>query len=288
MKALSARRLPSAHGARMNDMTRSIKSVELPNRVKLQYVEQGDPAGVPVLMLHGGTDSWHSFEPVLPYLPESIHAFVLTQRGHGDADRPATGYRTRDFAADVAAFTSALELGPAIIVGHSMGSTNAKRVAIDYPERTRALVLAGSFATYRNNPVLVEFWESTVSRLTDPIDPGFVREFQESTLAQPVPSAFLDTVVRESLKVPARVWRAAFAGLFEDDFAAEFEKIAVPTLILWGDRDALARRADQDALLSSIAGSRLAVYQGAGHALHWEQPERFAADLASFIKNQVR
>ena len=288
MKALSARRLPSAHGARMNDMTRSINSVELPNRVKLQYVEQGDPAGVPVLMLHGGTDSWHSFEPVLPYLPESIHAFVLTQRGHGDADRPATGYRTRDFAADVAAFTSALELGPAIIVGHSMGSTNAKRVAIDYPERTRALVLAGSFATYRNNPVLVEFWESTVSRLTDPIDPGFVREFQESTLAQPVPSAFLDTVVRESLKVPARVWRAAFAGLFEDDFAAELEKIAVPTLILWGDRDALARRADQDALLSSIAGSRLAVYQGAGHALHWEQPERFAADLASFIKNQVR
>ena len=288
MKALSARGLPSAHGARMNDMTRSINSVELPNRVKLQYVEQGDPAGVPVLMLHGGTDSWHSFEPVLPYLPESIHAFVLTQRGHGDADRPATGYRTRDFAADVAAFTSALELGPVIIVGHSMGSTNAKRVAIDYPERTRALVLAGSFATYRNNPVLVEFWESTVSRLTDPIDPGFVREFQESTLAQPVPSAFLDTVVRESLKVPARVWRAAFAGLFEDDFAAELEKIAVPTLILWGDRDALARRADQDALLSSIAGSRLAVYQGAGHALHWEQPERFAADLASFIKNQVR
>jgi non-heme chloroperoxidase len=39
-----------------------------------------------------------------------------------------------------------------------------------------------------------------------------------------VPSAFLDTVVRESLKVPARVWRAAFAGFFEDDFAAELEK----------------------------------------------------------------
>jgi hypothetical protein len=38
-----------------------------------------------------------------------------------------------------------------------------------------------------------------------------------------VPSAFLDTVVRESLKVPARVW-AAFAGFFEDDFAAELEK----------------------------------------------------------------
>ena len=64
-----------------------------------------------------------------------------------------------------------------------------------------------------------------MSRLTDPIDPGFVREFQESTLAQPVSCAFLDTVGRESLKVPARVWRAAFAGFFEDDFAAELDKI---------------------------------------------------------------
>ena len=69
----------------------------------------------------------------------------------------------------------------------------------------------------------MEFWESAVSRLTDPIDPGFVREFQESTLAQPVPQAFLDTIVQESLKVPARVWRAAFEGFLEDDFAGGAE-----------------------------------------------------------------
>jgi non-heme chloroperoxidase len=260
-----------------------IRSVELPGRVRLEYVEQGDPAGIPVVMLHGVTDSWHSFEPVLPHLPESIHAFALTQRGHGDADRPAAGYRTRDFAADVAAFTDALGLGPAIVVGHSMGSTNAKRFAIDYPERTRGLVLVGSFASYRNNPVLVEFWESAVSRLTDPIDSGFAREFQESTLARPVPPAFLDTVVRESLKVPARVWRAAFEGFFEDDFAAELGEIAAPTLALWGDRDGLARRADQDALVAGIAGSRLVVYEGTGHAVHWEEPDRFAADLTAFV-----
>ena len=198
-----------------------VKSVQLPGRVRLEYVEQGDPAGIPVVMLHGVTDSWHSFEPVLPHLPESIRAFAVTQRGHGDADRPASGYRTRDFAADVAAFVDALGLGPAVIVGHSMGSTNAKRFAIDYPERTRGLVLVGAFASYCCNPAVVEFWESAVSTLTDPIAPGFAREFQESTLARPIPPAFLDTVVRESLKVPARVWRSAFAGFFEDDFAAE-------------------------------------------------------------------
>ena len=58
-----------------------------------------------------------------------------------------------------------------------------------------------------------------------------------------------------------------------------------PTLIVWGDRDALSPRRDQDALLTTISGSRLVVYEGAGHALHWEQPERFAADLVAFAKS---
>src|SRR5688500_18876730 len=91
-----------------------VKSVELPTGVRLPYVEQGDPAGVPVLLLHGYTDSWRSWEPVLPHLPNAIHAVALSQRGHGDADRPASGYRPEDFAADVAAFVDTLGLRPAI------------------------------------------------------------------------------------------------------------------------------------------------------------------------------
>ena len=123
---------------------KDIKSVELPNRLKLPYVEQGDPSGLPMLLLHGVTDSWHSFERVLPYLPRSIHAFALTQRGHGNADRPAKGYRTRDLAADVALFADRFNVRSAVVVGHSMGSTNAVRFAIDYPERTLGLVLMGA------------------------------------------------------------------------------------------------------------------------------------------------
>jgi pimeloyl-ACP methyl ester carboxylesterase len=262
-----------------------VKSVELPGRVKLSYVEQGDPSGVPMVLLHGVSDSWHSFEPVLPHLPASIHAFALTQRGHGDSDRPATGYRTRDFAADVEAFVNAHGLGPVVVVGHSMGSTHAMRFAIDHPRRTLALVLVAAFASYRGNPVVGEFWQSTVSQLTDPIDPALVREFQESTLAHPVSSEFLDTVVQESLKMPARVWRAAFEGFLEDDFAGELGRIQAPTLVLWGTEDAFASRRDQDALLKAIAGSQLVVYQNTGHALHWEEPERFAADLAAFARS---
>jgi non-heme chloroperoxidase len=266
-------------------MVSIMKSVELPNGVKLPYVEEGDPSGVPVLLLHGITDSWRSFEPVLPYLPDSIHTFALTQRGHGDADRPESGYRTRDFAVDVAGFVDALGLGPVVVAGHSMGSTNAKRFAIDYPERVLGLVLIGAFCTYRGNPPMVDLWQTDVSQLTDPIDPGFVREFQESTVARPMSPAFLETVVQESLKAPARVWRAALEGLLEDDFADEVDQIKARTLLIWGGQDTLCSRRDQDVLLSAIAQAKLVVYEDAGHAAHWEEPERLAADLEAFVRS---
>jgi non-heme chloroperoxidase len=270
------------------EMLPVIKSVELPNDVKLPYVEQGDPSGVPLLFLHGITDSWRSFESLLPHLPASIHAFALSQRGHGDADRPVEGYHPRDFAADLVVFMDTVGLERAVLVGHSMGSYIAQRFAMDYPGRTRGLVLMGSFTTLRGNPEVTEFWDSVVSTLEDPIDPDFAREFQVSTLAQPVPRTLLDMAVQESLKVPARVWRAAFGALMQADFSGELGKIQAPTLIVWGDQDALfLRRSEQEILAANIPNSKLVVYPGAGHALHWEDPRRVAADLVNFSQNLV-
>lgn len=260
------------------------KSVELPNRVTLDYVEQGDADGVPVLLLHGITDSWRSFERVLPHLPKSIHAFAISQRGHGDASRPVEGYRLSDFVDDLTAFIDALKVGPAVIVGHSMSSLIAQRFALDHPELTRGLVLIGSFIAMRDNPCVADFSDA-VSKLEDPIDPDFVLEFQKSTLAGAVPQAFLETAVRESLKVPARVWKAALESLVRTDHSERLAEIKARTLILWGDQDAFCPRVDQEALRMSITDSRLRTYPGVGHAPHWEEPELFAADLVTFCLN---
>ncbi len=79
-----------------------------------------------------------------------------------------------------------------MVVGHSMGSTNALRFAIDRPARVRGLVLIGAFAAYGGNPGIVKFYETAIAPPIDSIDPAFVREFQESTLAQPVSESFRD------------------------------------------------------------------------------------------------
>lgn len=258
------------------------RRLHLATGVTLDAVEQGDPGGLPVMLLHGITDSWHSFDPVLPHLPRSLHVVALTQRGHGDSDKPPSGYLPRDFAADVAAAADVLGFERVLVVGHSMGATVAMRFAIDCPRRCLGLVLGGAFARYQDNPDTVSFWHDAIEPLLDPIDPALAREFQLGTLATAVEPAFLDLVVGESLKAPARVWRDAFAGLMADGIADELTRIRAPSRLLRGGLDALATDRDQRALLAAIPGATLETYAAAGHALHWEEPRRFAADLAAF------
>jgi pimeloyl-ACP methyl ester carboxylesterase len=259
------------------------RTVTLPNGVRLPYVEHGSPTGLPIVFLHGVTDSWRSFEPVLPELPDLVRAFALTLRGHGDADRPETGYRPEDLASDVAEFMTAVGVRQAIVVGHSMGSSVAQRFAIDHPDRILGLVLVGARTRWNTHPGVLELGEYVCSSLTDPVDPAFVADFQQSTLAQSVPGPYFDAVVQESLKLPARVWKAAFVEcILQADHSSRLAEIDVPTLILCGAHDEFAGD-DQDNLAAAIRGSRLEVYPQAGHALHWEEPRRFAVDLMRFI-----
>jgi len=259
-------------------------NVTLPTGVRLNYVERGDPRGTPVILLHGYSDSRRSYDRILPLLPSSFHVFAVTHRGHGDSGKPEAGYTPSHFAADLAAFLDTMRIESAVIVGHSMGSTVAQRFAIDYPSRTRALVLEGAFFPSPNNAAIQEFFQ-TVRTFTDPIDAKVVREFQQSTLTRPVPSAFFETIVHESLKVPAHVWKAALEPYLTVDFSNRLKDVAVQTLLIWGDRDGFTGRGEQDRLNRALAGSRLTVYSGTGHCPHLEEPERFAADLVAFVRS---
>lgn len=266
-------------------MTGKIGRVELSDGVRLEYEERGDPDGVPVLLLHGATDSRRSWDPVLPHLPPSVRAIALSQRGHGDAERPGqASYRYEDMAADAVAVIEALDLDPAIVVGHSMGAWVAERVAIDHPEVVLGTVLVGAIG---ENAVLVEV-RNEVAGLADPIDPEFAREFQLGTTERPLPPSMLDGFAAESLKLPAWLWHRLFDGFLEIDMRSELGAIRSPVLLLWGDRDVFDTRAEQDWLLGTLPDARLTVYEGTGHAVHWDEPERFAADLAAFALAQGR
>ena len=121
-----------------------------------------------------------------------------------------------------------------------------------------------------------------VAALRDPVDPEFVSEFVSSTSSDRVPAAFLEAMTAESEKVPAHVWRSALDGLLAAS-PLEPDAIQAPALVVWGDHDEIVSRVDQELLCGALPRSRLVVYEGAGHIVHWEQPARVAHDVASFV-----
>jgi pimeloyl-ACP methyl ester carboxylesterase/tetratricopeptide (TPR) repeat protein len=256
-------------------------SVLLKTGVRLRYAYKGDPTGTPVIMLHGFTDSWYSFSTVTPLLDSKYRVYILDQRGHGESDRPVGGYAMQQFAADVVAFMDAMNLKQATLVGHSMGSFVAQHVAVEAPERVSKLVLVASATSVRNDAVAE--LQREINALSDVVPEKFAREFQLSTIYQPLSEEFLKNVVKESLKTPAHVWREVVAELLSPDSSVQLKKIKAPTLILWGDKETICPRSEQDLLVSGLRNSTLKVYTDTGHALHWERPERFAKDLQAFI-----
>lgn len=265
-------------------MAAAASSVTLASGLTLSCAEQGGPSDPALVLLPGPTDSWRSYEPVLARVPPSTRTVAVSQRGHGDSDKPATGYRVEDFAADVGPLLDALGIHRAVLVGHSGSCMVARRVALDRPDRVAGLVLEASPTTLAGDPGLRRFVESVVSHLDDPIDPAFARSFVVDASSGAVAPALVDRLVAELLKVPARVWRETLADLLRYDDLAELGRIAAPALLIWGDADGLVDRAMQEELLRRMAGATLVTHPGAGHTPRWDDPVRFAGDVTAFVE----
>lgn len=278
-----------------NDDTAEVTPAELPaadltsgtqrlaTGVQLRYAVQGDPEGTPVILLHGYSDSWFSFTPILPLLPAEHRVYALDQRGHGGSDKPESGYHLADLAADVLAFMDSKRISRAVVVGHSMGSLVAQYVGRAAPDRVAGLVLIGSAPSIHSMPGAGEFADG-VRSFRDSVPLEFIREFQASTIYRPLPDGFVERVVEESRRLPPHVWRGIIDGMMASQPVTRSLDARIPTLILWGDRDAVFPRAAQDSLLAAKPAAELKVHAETGHAVHWEQPDAVARELATFFE----
>ena len=255
--------------------------VRLATGPRLHYAEFGNPDGRPVLFLHGWPDSWFTFSRVLELLPDGVRAVAIDQRGYGDSDRPDAGYSIAEMAADAIACLDALDIQRATLVGHSFGSFVARCATIAHPERVDTLVLIGT--GYSTSNAVTRELQNAVRDLPDPIPVQFARDFQSSTAYRPLPPEFFDRLIEESLKLPPRLWRVLIDRLVEYDDTTKLSHIEVPTHLIWGDKDALFSRAEQDRFMTALPSAHLTIYEETGHCPNWEQPERVAADIAALV-----
>lgn len=111
--------------------------------VSINYAE-GPPSGPPLVLLHGWTDRWQDFLPIIPTLSMRWHIYALDFRGHGKSGRVPGKYRPEDCIEDVVVFLQNMVAEPAILFGHSAGGVAALWLGAQLPEKVRAIIVGDS------------------------------------------------------------------------------------------------------------------------------------------------
>ena len=267
------------------------QSVALPNCATLAYVQLGKSGGVPVVLIHGYTDSASDWLPLLPYLSPGLRLIVPDLRGHGRSSAPECCYTRLDFAYDIKLLLDALGVAQADLVGHSLGSIVVQAFAEHWPERTRRVVLVSSTGGPRPgapaNRVLSDF-EAQIASLQDPIDAN--SPFMIAWWASPttVDEEFVRRKRVESAAIPARVWHAVLEQEVEpmlagSDLQRTLPRLSAPALLIWGEKDPIIDEGMRQTLRAALPRAQVKVFAGLGHNPLWEDPAGVGEVINAFL-----
>ncbi len=253
------------------------------------YYELHGPADAPLLVLNNGIlmNAAASWALQTATLARVTRVLQYDCRGQGQSDHPDGPYTMALHAADLAALLDALAVDSAHIAGASYGGEVAQAFALDYPQRTRSLLLMDTASEL--GPELratAENWLAAARR-------GDADEFYNATVPWNFSPQFI--AAHEALLADARRryglldYRAVatlcecFLGV---DFTARLGEIAAPTCILVGELDLLKGLRYAHILQRGIPHAELHILPGAGHATPWERPAEFNTIVLGFLAKQ--
>jgi len=279
----------------LDDFERARRSADLPNGMTLAYIEAGNPAGRPVVLIHGFTDNARDWVPLIPELDPSLRLIVVDIRGHGHSSKPECCYGRIDFAYDIRLLLDALHIERADVVGHSLGSIITQTIAEYWPERVRSVVLISSSggplascAAPAGKPAVPSMdFRSEIQKLKEPIDPDskFMVEWWSSPT--PVDEEFLRRQRADAAAIPLRVWLAVLdQGLAGPELQATLPRLKAPTLLIWGGKDPIFGARDRCSLRAALPSARVQIYPTLGHNPFWEDPAAVAAAINPFLRGE--
>jgi len=263
------------------------QTVALPDGVTLAYLQLGDPAGQAVVLIHGYTDSARDWVPLLPYLAANLRLILVDIRGHGRSAKPECCYTRFDFAYDVKLLLDALHIERADIVGHSLGSFIAQTFAEVWPERTRRVVLISSSGGPKPGaaprPPAYDY-ANEIRKLKEPIDPDSPFMIQWWSSPNQVDEDFIRRQRRDAAAIPLRVWLAVLEqGAIDTDLPRTLPQLKASTLLMWGSADPIMPEEVRQTLRAALPRAQAVVLPGLGHNPFWEDPQRCAAAINTFL-----
>jgi len=255
---------------------------------ELYYEAHGGGDGLPLLLIMGmgGTcQGWLVLH--VPELSKERTNIIFDNRGAGRSEDPGTPFTTRDMAADGVALLDELGIERAHVLGGFLGGMVAQEVALGHPERVKSLILAGSFARPdAKRRMLLELWQGMAEQ-------GLPAELRlknrlcwtlsDATLEQEdLVDAMWRFYLEDDAELEDRVFVRQAAACLAHDTRERLGAIRAPTLVVYGEHDALAPEPLQRELAAGIPGARLVQIPGAGHLVAAEMAPRFNGLVARF------
>jgi pimeloyl-ACP methyl ester carboxylesterase len=247
-------------------------------------------SGKPVLFIHGGTASAREWRWVLEPLGEHARCIAMDRLGCGASDRSARGYDRATLTNSLLALADALNLNRFGVVGQSFGGFWSLSLAFAAPQRISRMVLVNSGGGPLTPDELVQQrarWGAR-GRARAPQTPAEIEAALDRTISEifanpgRVPSSY-----RDDLRWQMQQADPAQAGAVDDDrerLAKEpYDKLTIPTLVVWGEADAMIVGDRGRRLAAAIPGARYAGLPGVGHTCQIEAPAEFVSAVAPFL-----
>jgi pimeloyl-ACP methyl ester carboxylesterase len=265
--------------------------------LRLRYLTRGDRGQPAVICLHGGAHTAHVWDDLAARLCDRWFVVALDQRGHGDSDWSLDArYHVDDFVADIAALLAHLGLERAAFVTHSLGSNNALRFAALHPASVTRLVIAD-----KGPEMGPEYAWGQGDDIANPPRKASREAFIEEAFRRNPRRgrAFYEWLLTPNLRqCPDGRWTWKYDPRFmqytmwqdRENWAVIAEKwrllaeVRRPVLILRGERSRALTEEIARRMVDTLADARYRSLPDAGHNVHLDAPDAFAAAVIAFLE----
>lgn len=278
-------------------------------RLRLHYVDWGNPAAPPLILLHGGRDHCRSWDWVASALRDRFHVIAPDLRGHGDSEWVSSGqYPIASYVYDLAQLIEAERLAPVSIVAHSLGANIALRYAGIYPGSISSLVAIEGMgpgpghASEQDRPPIDARMRDWISkeRVQSAEVPWRYRSIEEAlgrmreanpNLSESVARHLTDhAVIRNEdgtycWKFDPYVRVSPPSDMTGEGIAYLWSRIRCPTLLVYG-KQSWATDPSADGRLNYFSHARVLAVDNAGHWVHHDQAARFVEAVRAFLSTR--
>jgi pimeloyl-ACP methyl ester carboxylesterase len=256
----------------------------------LQIAYERVGSGPALVLLHGyvgdGPTTWRR---QLDALSDQFMVVAWDAPGAGRSSDPPERFGLDGYADCLAAFLETLGLDTAFVAGLSFGGTVALALQRRHSAVSSALILASAYAGWGGSlpPEVAEGRLRQALALADGTPEAFVAALLPTMFSKPMPRETVDDFHASMRAFHPRGFRA-MARASAEDVRDVLPSVDVPTLLVYGERDARAPLTVAETLNAAIPGSRLVVLPDAGHVCNLEAPDAFNVAVRRFVHDSRR